>query len=186
MKKAHAHNGEIMLRLIALSAALVATIPAMSSPLPAQAALSSGNGASPMERSQAVDKTRTLLETYWKSHDPRYVAEDAVFTMMPTGEEIRGRDAIAAHLDAFYHKSFDAHAEVVSSVFGEDKGLLEALVVGKHIGDFGGVAATGKNIRVPLSVAYDIENGLIKRARIYLMANVLFGQITPAPAAASR
>jgi len=96
---------------------------------------------------------------------------------MPTGEEIRGRDAIARHLDAFYHRSFDAKAEVVSSVFGENKGLLEAIVVGTHIGEFGGIPATGRKVRVPLSVAYDLEGGLIKRARIYLMANVLFGQI---------
>ncbi len=33
-----------------------------------------------------------------------------------------------------------------------------------------------------LSVAYDMEDGLIKRARIYLMVNVLLQQIGPAPA----
>ena len=97
--------------------------------------------------------------------------------MLPTGEVIRGRDAIAKHLDNFYHGSFTAHAEVVSSIFDENKGLLEALVIGKHTGEFGGIPATGKDIRVPLAVSYELENGLIKRARIYLMANVLFDQI---------
>ena len=122
--------------------------------------------------------TREVLEAYWTSHGPKYVAEDAVFTMMPTGEEIKGRDAIAKHLDNFYHGSLTAHAEVVSSMFSDKQGLLEATVIGKHTGDFGGVAATGKDVRVPLAVSYEIENGLIKRARIYLMANVLFSQIS--------
>src|SRR5678810_1346543 len=81
-------------------------------------------------------QTREVLESYWKNHDPKYVAEDAVFTMLPTGEEIKGRDAIAKHLDNFYHGSFTAHAEVVSSIFSENRGLLEALVIGKHTGEF--------------------------------------------------
>ena len=129
--------------------------------------------------STSVARTREALESYWKNHDPKYVAEDAVFTMLPTGEEIKGRDAIAKHLDNFYHGSFTAHAEVVSSIFSENRGLLEAIVIGKHTGEFGGIAATGKDIRVPLAVSYELENGLIKRARIYLMANVLFSQISP-------
>jgi hypothetical protein len=51
----------------------------------------------------SIDETRRVLEAYCEEHDPRYVAEDAVFTMQPTGEEIRGRDAIAKHLAGFYH-----------------------------------------------------------------------------------
>ena len=47
----------------------------------------------------AVDRTREVLEAYWKEHDTKYVAEDAVFVMMPTGEEIRGREAIGKHVD---------------------------------------------------------------------------------------
>src|SRR5215211_2631746 len=90
----------------------------------------------------SVARTRAVLEAYWKNHDPKYVAEDAVFTMLPTGEEIRGRDTIAKHLEDFYHGSFTAHAQVVNSIFSENRGLLEALVIGKHTGDFGGIAAT--------------------------------------------
>ena len=36
---------------------------------------------------------------------------------------------------------------------------------------------TGKEIRVPLAVTYDLEDGQIKRARVYLMINVLFQQL---------
>jgi steroid delta-isomerase-like uncharacterized protein len=127
-----------------------------------------------------IEETRRVLEAYWPTHDSKYLAEDAVFTMVPTGEEIRGRDAIAKHIDGFYNKSLTAHAEVVNSIFADNKGLLEAVVVGTHTGEFGGIPATGKSVRVPLAVSYELENGLIKRARIYLMANVLFDQIKPA------
>jgi hypothetical protein len=137
--------------------------------------------AAPLElNAQSTDRTRQVLEAYWKNHDSNYVAPDAVFIMMPTGEEIRGRAAIAKHLEEFYHGALTAHAEVVSSLFGENKGLLEATVVGTHTGTFAGIPATGRAVRVPLSVAYEMENGLIKRARIYLMVNVLLDQIKPA------
>lgn len=138
----------------------------------------SAQSASATDRARAVDRTREVLEAYWKEHDSKYVAEDAVFVMMPTGEEIRGRDAIAKHINGFYHGALDAKAEVVNSVFAENKGLLEAMVVGKHTGVFAGVPATGREVKVPISVAYELENGLIKRARIYLMVNVLLQQIT--------
>ena len=151
-----------------LMAALL-TAPALMSLLP------SSHGHS---TDGSVEQTRQVLEAYWKNHDSKYVAEDAVFTMLPTGEEIRGRAAIAKHLEEFYSGALTAHAEVVNAVFSENKGLLEAVVVGKHTGTFAGIAATGRDVRVPLAVSYDLENGMIKRARIYLMLNVLLGQIS--------
>ena len=108
----------------------------------------------------SIDETKQVLEAYWQDHDPRHVAENAVFTMQPTGEEIRGRDAIAKHLAGFYH------------------GALEARVQGRHTGVFAGVPATGREVDVPLCVTYDVSGGKIQHARIYLLVNVLLAQIT--------
>ena len=165
---------------IILAASFAAALLSVPASLHSQANLAStSNTAGPDARVRAIEKTRAVLEAYWTNHDPRYVAEDAVFTMLPTGEEIRGRDAIAKHLADFYHGSFTAHAEVVNGVFAENEGLLEAVVVGTHTGEFAGIPATGRSIRVPLAVSYELEGGLIKKARIYLMANILFDQIRP-------
>jgi hypothetical protein len=160
-----------MHRTVLLTAAL-----AVLSPW-GQIAQGQASGATSQQSGDAVGRTRTVLEAYWVNHDPSYVAEDAVFTMMPTGEEISGRDAIARHLHHFYSEAFDAKAERVSAIFGENSGLLEAVVVGTHTGEFAGIAATGREIRVPLSVVYELENDQIKKARIYLMVNVLVQQI---------
>lgn len=165
---------------IALLAAAFALFPAWGSTVHAQSGAAAGGA------DDAVDRTRKVLEAYWQNHDPSYVAEDAVFTMMPTGEEIRGREAIARHLHHFYQESLNATAERTGAIFAENSGLLEAMVVGKHTGEFAGIAATGRDVCVPLSVAYELENGKITRARIYLMVNVLVQQIsTPSPDAAS-
>ena len=126
----------------------------------------------------SIEETRKVLEAYWEDHDPRYVAENAVFTMQPTGEEIRGRDAIAKHLAGFYHGALEARAVRTNAMFGDGQGVLEARVVGHHTGMFAGVAATGRAVDVPLCVTYDVSHGLIDRARIYLLVNVLLRQIT--------
>ena len=126
----------------------------------------------------SIEETRKVLEAYWEDHDPRYVAENAVFTMQPTGEEIRGRDAIAKHLAGFYHGALEARAVRTNAIFGDGQGVLEARVVGHHTGVFAGVAATGRAVDVPLCVTYDVSNGVIERARIYLLVNVLLRQIT--------
>jgi len=128
--------------------------------------------------SDQTEVTRRVIESYVTEHDPNHVAEDAVFVMMPTGEEYHGRDDIAKHLAAFYHGSLTARADVVSMIFSGNRALLEATVVGKHTGDFAGIPATGRDVSVPLAVSYEMEGDKIKRARIYLMVNVLIAQIT--------
>ena len=97
-----------------------------------------------------------------------------------TGEQIRGRDAIAKHLGGFYHGALEARAEKTNAIFGDGRGVLEARVVGRHTGVFAGVPATGRDVDVPLCVTYELSGGLIKQAHIYLMVNVLLAQITSA------
>jgi limonene-1,2-epoxide hydrolase len=131
-----------------------------------------------METVMSTDETRRVLEAYWEEHDPRHVAENAVFTMQPTGEEIRGRDAIAKHLAGFYHGALEARAVRTNAIFSDGAGVLEARVQGRHTGVFAGIPATGRDVDVPLCVTYEVSGGLIQRARIYLLVNVLLAQIT--------
>ena len=125
-----------------------------------------------------IDDTRRVLEAYWKDHDPQHVAEDAVFTMQPTGEEIRGRDAIAKHLAGFYHGALEARAVRTNAIFSDGAGVLEARVQGRHTGVFAGIPATNREVDVPLCVTYEVRDGFIQSARIYLLINVLVAQIT--------
>jgi predicted ester cyclase len=49
--------------------------------------------------------------------------------------------------------------------------------VGKHIGEFGGMSATGREVRVPYSVVYDLEGEKITALRIYLSMDLLMEQL---------
>jgi predicted ester cyclase len=126
-------------------------------------------------------QTNTInnLKEFFKTHDVMYVAENAVFKNMTTGEEIHGRKAIADMLNYMYHVAFDAKAIVNNTVITKNNALLEAGFAGKHIGEFAGIAATGKQVNVPLCVTYDLnEDGLIKNGRIYMLTDVMMQQLT--------
>jgi steroid delta-isomerase-like uncharacterized protein len=127
----------------------------------------------------SVEHTRDALTRYLKSNhsDLSMMAPDVVFTNMATGDEHRGVDALAGMLHYIYHVAFDAHAEAKSLICSDNQAVLEGDFVGKHTGEFAGVPATGKAVRVPLCVVYDFEGGKIKRGRIYFEAPAFLKQV---------
>ena len=127
----------------------------------------------------SVESTREVMTKYLDAEhsDVSMMAEDVIFTHMATGDEHRGPEAVLQMLNYTYHIAFDAHAETKNLFFGEGKALLEADFVGKHIGEFAGIPATNKLVRVPLCVVYDLEDNLIKRGRVYFEMPVLLQQL---------
>jgi steroid delta-isomerase-like uncharacterized protein len=127
----------------------------------------------------SVESTRKIITKYIESKhsDVSVMAKDVVFTHMATGDEHRGPDGVQQMLNFMYHTAFDADAEVKNLIFADGKAVLEADFVGRHIGEFAGIAATNKNVRVPLCVTYDLENDQIKRARVYMEMPVLLKQL---------
>ena len=118
------------------------------------------------------------MESYFKTHDVKYVATDAVFINMGTSERTEGREAVAEMLHYIYHVAFDAIADITNWIITENKALLEANFKGKHIAEFAGLPATNKVVSVPFCISYDLENGLIKEARIYRLGEVMFKQLS--------
>ena len=112
-----------------------------------------------------------------KHSDVSMMADDVVFTIMATGDEHRGPEAVLQMLNYFYHIAFEADAELISEIFGEGKAVFEGTFAGKHIGVFAGIPATNKNVQVPLCVVYDLENNKIKCGRVYFEMPALMEQI---------
>ena len=118
------------------------------------------------------------MEAYFATHDVQYVAEDGVFTHMSTGEKTVGREAVRQMLHYIYHVAFDAKAQIRNTIITEHKAVLEMDFVGKHTGEFAGMQATGKQVNFPITIVYDLENGLISQARVYMLTDVLMKQLT--------
>ncbi len=127
----------------------------------------------------SVERTREVMDRYLNSNhsDLSMMADDVVFTTMATGDEHRGPEGIKRMLEHVYHEAFDAKAETRTRIYTEDHAVLEADFVGTHTGTFAGVPATGRQVRVPLCVVYDLRDGKIVRGRVYLEIPVLLRQI---------
>ena len=127
----------------------------------------------------SVEHTRKVMEKYWESvgTDVTLFAEDVVYTLMATGEEARTPHGVLQMLTYFYHVAFDAVAETKTTIIGDGHALWEGYLVGRHTGEYVGIPVTGKSVRVPLTVIYDIEDDRIKGARIYLEVPVLLEQL---------
>ena len=127
----------------------------------------------------SLESTKRVMRKYWDSQhsDTSMMADDVVFTMMANGEETHTPQGVQGMLNYFDHVAFDATAEVTNEIIADGKAMVEGYVVGKHIGEFAGIPATGKEIRVPICVVYDVEEEHIKRARIYFEIPVLLAQL---------
>lgn len=129
-------------------------------------------------------QVQRMMERYLDSNHEELsmLAEHVVFTTMATGTEHTGRDAVAGMLHFMYHEAFDAHAERRSLICTADHAVLEATFVGRHIGEFADIPATGKTVRVPLCVVYDIDGGQIVSGRVYIEMPVMMAQLNGPPA----
>lgn len=127
----------------------------------------------------STEGTRKTMLRYLSSEhsDVSVMAENVVFTIMATGAEHRGREGVAAMLNYFYRVAFDATATIRVTLFGETNAMVEADFVGKHIGEFAGIAPTGRAVRVPLCVVYDLDHDQILRGRVYFEMPILLQQL---------
>jgi steroid delta-isomerase-like uncharacterized protein len=127
----------------------------------------------------SIESTRETMLSYFNSEhsDVSMMADDVVFTVMATGQEHQGREGVLGMLNYFYHVAFDATATTRTTLFGETNAMVEGEFIGKHIGEFAGIPATGKDVRVPLCVVYDLADGKIKDGRVYFEMPALLQQL---------
>ena len=135
----------------------------------------------------SIERTGEIVTRYIASQhtDLSVMADDVVFTNMATGDEHHGREGVRQMLQYIYHVAFDAHAEQRNLIFGDTHAVFEADFVGRHTGEFAGIPATHKEVKVPLCVVYDLENDQIKRGRVYFEVPALLKQLAVAPAASN-
>lgn len=122
-------------------------------------------------------QTRTILDAYLRGHDTSALAPNAVFTLMGSGQRYEGHEAIEGLLEYFYHTAFDADFESTRLLVTEDGAALEGHLVGIHTGEFMGIAATGKQVRVPMCIVYAVGMAGIESAHIYFEQESLQAQL---------
>src|SRR5260370_15861720 len=129
-----------------------------------------------------IDGTRTIMTSYSEAliaHGDfaQYLTSDVTLQLMWTDQEAHGRDAVEGMIRYFHDQAFDAQPELKCLLVDGERAVVEVDFVARHIADFAGRAATGKEVRVPYTVIYDLECERIKALRIYLSLNELLRQI---------
>jgi predicted ester cyclase len=128
----------------------------------------------------AEDARRTMeayVEDLLGGPYKRHFSEDVVVTLVGTDEGAEGADEAAAWIDHLHKEAFRARPELKSMIVDDGRAAAEFDFVGEHVGEFGGVAATGREVRVPYGVVYDLEGGKISAVRIYLSMEILMRQL---------
>ena len=108
----------------------------------------------------------------------RFFTDDVLWTTMETGDEIRGREPVRDYIVALHTVLFDARPVVRQTLVGDGLAMLEADFVGRHIGEIGGVAATGRDVNVPYCVVYDNLRQRIAPLLVYFPVAPLMQQVT--------
>ena len=130
-----------------------------------------------------MDTERQVMQDYLdaliKREDfPAYFTDDVVATFEGTDQRADGRDAAAQLIRYVHEGAFDARMELRNLLTDEGKAAIEADFAGTHTGEFAGIPATSRAVRVPYSVIYDLRGDRISALRIYFPMSLLMQQLT--------
>ena len=109
-------------------------------------------------------------------------SDDVLWTTMETGEQVKGREAVAEYILGLHERSFDASPELVDLVVGDGLVGLEAVFIATHTAEFAGVPATGREVRLPYAIFYDVADGAITALRSHFPVGELVRQLREAQA----
>jgi len=109
---------------------------------------------------------------------PAYFTDDVAATFEGTDQRADGRDAAGQLIRYVHQGAFDARPELKNLLTDDGKAAIEADFAGTHTGEFAGIPATGRAVRVPYSVLYDLRGDQISALRIYFPMSLLIDQLT--------
>lgn len=131
----------------------------------------------------SVDATRATMTAYLDAllsdgDFAQYLADDVVLTVMDTGQEVTGQQAVVDTIVALHQQIFKAQPELTGLIVGEGTAAAELVFAGTHTGEFAGIAPTGRSVRVPYAAFYDLADGKITAIRLFGFASGLVLQLT--------
>jgi len=109
---------------------------------------------------------------------PAYFTDDVVAAFEGTDQRADGREAAGQLIRYIHQDAFDARMELKNLLTDQGKAAIEADFTGTHTGEFAGIPATGRKVRVPYSVLYDLRGDQISAVRIYFPISQLMQQLT--------
>ncbi len=107
------------------------------------------------------------------------LCEEPVYKVMATGEEYRGKEAVASFYSGLFEGVPDATFDLINAFISEAGVVEESVLRGTHQGKWMGVEPGGKKINLPLTIVFPMEDGAILGERLYFDLGTLLGQLNP-------
>ena len=121
----------------------------------------------------SIEGTQETINAYLHDHDISRLSDDAVFKVMSTGQEYKGKKAIEELLSYFYSVAFSANFRQKDLIVAQDKAVLEADFYGRQLLEFAGIKPKEGEVHVPLCVVYQVKDDKITGAHIYFESDAL-------------
>ncbi len=136
----------------------------------------------------SLQQTRETLTAYADMLGKRgpygqFFADDITFTVMGTDTIVKGKVEVEQFIRFFHQTAFDAEPVVRRMYFDDGHVAVEFDFVGTHVGEFMGVAASGRHVQLPYMAAYDIVGTKITNLRLYMAMDQLMRLIGAGEAA---
>jgi predicted ester cyclase len=113
----------------------------------------------------------------------RFFAPDVRCSIEGTDQRATGPAEVEQMIRFMHEQAFDARPELKTLIVEGNHAAIEADFVGVHTGEFAGMPATGRSVRVPYAVVYDHEDETITALRLYMPMQALVAQLTEEAAA---
>src|ERR671933_2876870 len=99
-----------------------------------------------------VESARAAMEAYGDKLIARgsfgeHFTDDVTIEIVGAGQTAQGRAAVEGMIRAFHEQMFDGKPELKTLIVEGNRAAVEGDFVGRHTGEFAGIAPTGRQVR---------------------------------------
>ena len=95
------------------------------------------------------------------------LCDEPLYTIVATGEDYRGKEAVAAFYSGLFEAVPDATFDLLNAFVAEDGVVEESVLRGTHQGKWIGAEPSGRKVELPLTIVFPMKNGQILGERMY-------------------
>ena len=92
---------------------------------------------------------------------------EPIYQIMATQEKYQGKEEVAKFYRTLFEGVPEAQFELINVFVGEEGVVEESILHGHHRGALFGLAATGREIALPLTIVFPMRNGEILGEHLY-------------------
>jgi predicted ester cyclase len=131
-----------------------------------------------MSAQQVYGTVRSYLDALVTRADfARFYAEDVTLEGPGYGWSVQGAAEVEEGIRSHYEVEFDSHPQVVSIIADDQAAAAELIFQGRNTGVLDGEPPTGNEVRLPISLFFEVQSATITAMRVYYSWDELMRQV---------